>query len=212
MASWTSCGCDWTSSSEPESDWGITQVWRSVTENILCLQLWTRRPDLKSEYSKQYFARYLFSHTNKEDIHRQFFTEAGCCYQPQSNRRRPVVLPWAFLSISPAASKATAELFVYYFYYNVNSSSTSTSSHYFITIYFYFHNEQFPATKSKNLWSCWPNGEMPVRPSICLSVSLNYSGYIYGPIFKIFFLIRLGWSLGAPSWCWPHRCGDPCSR
>ena len=68
------------------------------TQNIerlwLDLKQWAKRPGLRSEYFKQYFARYMFLHTLKEEqvIH-HFFIEAGRLYRPQSNRQRPSDLP-----------------------------------------------------------------------------------------------------------------------
>ena len=68
------------------------------TQNIerlwLDLKQWSKRPGLRIEYFKQYFARYMFLHTLKEEqvIHR-FFIEAGRLYRPQSNRQRPSGLP-----------------------------------------------------------------------------------------------------------------------
>lgn len=68
------------------------------TQNIerlwLDLKQWTKRPGLRSEYFKQYFARYMFLHTfNEEVVHHHFFIEAARLYRPQSNRQRPAGLP-----------------------------------------------------------------------------------------------------------------------
>ena len=65
------------------------------TQNIerlwLDLKQWAKRPGVRSEYLKQYFARYLFIRSvPKEQVQHKFFTEAARLYQPQSNRRRPL--------------------------------------------------------------------------------------------------------------------------
>ena len=62
----------------------IERVWLDLTQ-------WAKRPGVRSEYLKQYIARYLFTRSvPKEQLRHKFYIEAARLYQLQSNRRRPL--------------------------------------------------------------------------------------------------------------------------
>ena len=66
----------------------IERLWRDLKE-------WTKQPGMRTEYIKQYFARYLFLKEHYQDRHHQFFLAAGRLYTPQSTRQSTVPLPAA---------------------------------------------------------------------------------------------------------------------